>query len=898
LSSINVNFQDRRIRRSEIENGAPINSASCPNLGILLVTVGSEAIDKKSLRDLFGKVLDLPPSQREDYLNRVEAPEEVRAELRELLAAEAGAHTFLSSIVGNPVRASMGLDERFGSFITREQIGSGGMGAVFRAERIDGEISQTVAIKILDRAFGQQSSVVRFARERQILARLEHPNIARLLDGGTRADGVAYLVMELVDGIPVDRFCEERSLSIEEKLKLFLPLCQAVDYAHQQLIVHRDLKPSNVLVTQSGVPKLLDFGIAKALDAPAAATQTIALTPEFGSPEQIRGEEATTRTDVYGLGAVLYFLLTKRPPHRFKNLSTEELRRAICDEAPETPSAIRPDLKGDLENVLLKALHADPARRYASARDFAEDLERYLTHRPVLATPDSVSYRVSRFVRRHRLACAGGLIGFLAVAAGVAGSLYEAHRAEQRFAQVRELANRFVFDFEASIRDTPGTLAARRMVAATARQYLASLSAEAGRDAGLNRELAESYYRLSRVEFRAGESKESIEHLRTALAILKRLKDDCCGPPESRANYISWTTVLARAQEESRSREEASKLSADALENARQWAKHAPVDGVGGKAFGKAMIDALSTSGNILADAGKAAQSRDVLEEAVQYCDRLLPSSQDDELGFACVRAHQWLAGSLASLGEDGQALDALREADQILGGLLAHHPTNIVWRAQRAQIATGTAVAYRKLSQKDPSLKPKVEEAARQAYTIAVANARENPDDRALLDSALVMTGRLANQLFRDDRKAESIPLFLEARDIADRLVASDPLNRRNLYLQMNNRLVLGGMYSNMNDWQTGVKYSLEAERLVDEILRISPSDLTSQDSKVTILMNLAIAYRHLGKLDDAREQCREALQLASRLLSENREAKNPVGYLDDLREQARILGVPDPTK
>ncbi len=853
-----------------------------------------EASDEKTLRDLFAKALDLSPPEREEYVSGVEAPEEVRAELRELLAASVDAESFFSSIVGSPAAASIGVGERFGPFITREQIGAGGMGAVFRAERIDGENSQTVAIKILDRVFGQHNAVVRFARERQILARLDHPSIARLLDGGTRADGVAYLVMELVDGMPIDRFCEEHSLSIEDKLSLFLPLCQAVDYAHQQLIVHRDLKPSNVLVTKAGIPKLLDFGIAKALDAPAAGTMTIALTPEFGSPEQIRGEGATTRTDVYGLGAILYFLLTQRPPHEFKNLSPEELRRAICDDSPRTPSSLRPDLKGDLENVLLKALHADPARRYASARELAEDLERYLAHRPVVATPDSVSYRVSRFVRRHRIACAAGSLGFLAIAAGVAGSLYEAHRAQQRFAQVRELANHFVFDFEAAIRDTPGTLAARRMVAATARQYLASLSAEAGSDAGLNRELAESYYRLSRVEFRAGESKDSIGHLRAALAILKRLKDDCCGPPEWHANYISWTAVLARAQEESQSREEALHLSTDALENARQWAKTAPIDAV----LGKAMIDALSTAGNILADSGKAAQAREDLAEAVRYCDGLPPATRDDELGFACARAHQWLAGSLAALGEDRQALDALQQSEQILGGLLARQPANITWRGQRAQIAASTATAYRKLSQQDPSLKPKVEEATREAYSIAVANLRDNPDDRAALDAALVMTTRLANHLFRENRKQESIPLFLQASEIADRLVASDPWNRRNLYLRMNNRLLLGAMYGETNDWQTGLKYSLEAERLVNETLGMSPGDLTSQDSKVTILMNLAIAYRHLGKLGDAREQCRQALQLASRVLSQDREAKNPVAYLVDLREQARILGVPDTTK
>ena len=216
----------------------------------------------------------------------------------------------------------------------------------------------------------------------------------------------------------------------------------------------------------------------------------------LASPEQARNEEVTTATDVYGLGAVLYFLLTGKAPHAVSGCSSAEVQRAICEEPPQKPSTLCPELRGDLENILLKALNLAPARRYQSAREMAEDLQRYLSHYPVRATPDGLAYRAQRFVRRHTAASVAMLVAALAIAAGTAISLYQAHRAQQRFSQVRELSNRFIFDFEAAIRDTPGTLQARRMVAFTARQYLSDLSADAGNDPALNRELAQSYYAL------------------------------------------------------------------------------------------------------------------------------------------------------------------------------------------------------------------------------------------------------------------------------------------------------------------------------------------------------------------------------------------------------------------
>ncbi len=456
-------------------------------------------VDPARVRRLFLRLLDLPAPDRSKLLG--ELPAEVREELQALLDSDRGSETMLRGIVDGGRIPVTGPGERFGPFQTTALLGRGGMGAVYKAERADGELSQTVAIKVIERGWLNPRSLDRFRQERQILAGLVHPNIARLIDGGTRSDGVPYLVMEYVDGLPLDQFCDQKELKIAERLRLYLPLCDAVDSAHQQLIVHRDLKPSNVLVDASGEPKLLDFGIAKAIDQGAGAeTQTITLTPNFASPEQARGEQATTATDIYGLGGVLYFLLTGRAPHAAENLSATELQRLIAETPPVRPSSIDPALRGDLENILLKALHPEPARRYHSAREMGEDILRYLAHRPVLATPDRISYRASRFFTRHRVACAAGALAIVAAIAGTAVSLYEAHRAQQRFAQVRDLSNRFIFDFEGAIRDTPGTLAARRMVASTARQYLAQLAQDAARDPNLRRELAESYSRLARVE--------------------------------------------------------------------------------------------------------------------------------------------------------------------------------------------------------------------------------------------------------------------------------------------------------------------------------------------------------------------------------------------------------------
>ena len=351
------------------------------------------------------------------------------------------------------------IGKRISQYRIVEQLGSGGMGEVYRAVRADDQFQKQVAIKLV-RA-GEDSGLVigRFKNERQILAGLDHPNIARLLDGGATDEGVPYFVMELVEGQPIDRYCDSHKLGIPARLKIFLQVCSALEYAHQHQIIHRDIKPANILVTAEGVPKLLDFGIAKILDSsiPAGAaglTQTRfrAFTPEYASPEQIKAEPISTTSDVYSLGVLLYELLTGHRPYRFKTLTPVEIERAICEEEPLNPStivarseeqnladgtmtSITPEeisgargsdpkqmhkcLLGDLDAIVMMALRKEPHRRYASVNDFSEDIRKHLEGRPITARPSTIAYRGTKFIRRHRELAAGALI-FLVLLGGLA----------------------------------------------------------------------------------------------------------------------------------------------------------------------------------------------------------------------------------------------------------------------------------------------------------------------------------------------------------------------------------------------------------------------------------------------------------------------------------------------
>jgi eukaryotic-like serine/threonine-protein kinase len=414
------------------------------------------------IEEIFRTVVDRPADERGSYLTRAcGADEDLQREVLSLIDWDT-AEDFIRDSIADAALAftSRSKDdltgERVGPYRVKRLIGRGGMGDVYEAERDDEQFRRQVAIKIIKRGMDTDFVRDRFLRERQILASLDHPHIARMFDGGATADGSPYFVMEFVAGEPITAYCRRRHLSANEKLKLFRKVCSAVQHAHQKLIVHRDLKPSNILITTSadgkdGEPKLLDFGIAKLLSPdsgrPDTRTETALrmMTPEYASPEQALGQSVTTTTDVYSLGVVLYELLTERRPHEFKTYSPAEIERAFCDTEIEEPSKVvcrdsgagarlARQLAGDLDNIVLMAMRKEPERRYQSVEQFSEDVRLYLAGMPVVARKDTFGYRARKFVRRHKAGVAVlALLATLAVAMAVQAA---------RIARERDRANK------------------------------------------------------------------------------------------------------------------------------------------------------------------------------------------------------------------------------------------------------------------------------------------------------------------------------------------------------------------------------------------------------------------------------------------------------------------------
>jgi serine/threonine-protein kinase len=586
------------------------------------------------VQEIFAAAVDLPEAERDAFVAR-ECGEDaaLRDEVRSLLDADTDEHSLLDAGAAKAAGELGILDEpsrtgqRIGPWKLAEAIGRGGMGAVYLAERADGEFEQRVALKLIKRGMDSEEILGRFRGERQILARLDHPNIARFLDGGLTDDGLPWFTMEHVDGEPIDVYCDERSLSVDDRLDLFESVCRAVAYAQQNLVVHRDLKPSNILVTQDGSPKLLDFGIAKLLDdegdgpplAPGAGAMTRTghriMTPGYAAPEQVRGEAVTTATDVYALGVVLYELLTGQRPYAPADETPGALERAICETDPPKPSTavsrpgpaarppsrdettttperagstrsarpaqLRRKLSGDLDNIVLMALRKEPERRYGSAQQLLEDVERYRTGRPVTARADTVGYRVQKFLRRNRagVATAAGVTALVialvvfytgqlarerdrarleaekarSVADFLTGLFEVADPSESRGETItaRELLQRGAVKIEDELQDQPAVRAQLMDVVGTV--YL-SLGLYADADSLLDRaleirsglstedsdELVESLQHLAQIRRTLGDFDSARENQERALAMALRLHGPEHESVADAYSYLGW----------------------------------------------------------------------------------------------------------------------------------------------------------------------------------------------------------------------------------------------------------------------------------------------------------------------------------------------------------------------
>jgi tetratricopeptide (TPR) repeat protein len=492
---------------------------------------------------VFERALDLPEDDRAAYVDSAcGGNPALLHEVRSLLTWHKGSTGFLENpaakVADLPMEAMSAvrlIGKSVGPWRILDVVGSGGMGVVYRAERADAAFKRHAALKVVRPGPDAPQILERFRVERETLAALDHPNIARLMDGGTTSDGQPFFVMELVDGIPIDRYCDENRLSIDDRLDLFRKVCAGVQYAHENLTVHRDIKPDNILVTKEGVPKLLDFGVSKILsrDAPQAEdtpamNATWLMTPDYASPEQVSGRPSTTATDVYSLGVLLHVLLTGARPYTLTGTTAAAIERQLLEftlivpsdravSSPEsgaraadrrtTPQKLSNRLKGDLDAIVLRALGRTPASRYSSVEQLAEEVARHCAHYPVHARGRARGYAARLFVRRHRAALAAAATLVFVVIAGVLAVLWQAsiaadarQRAERRFADVRQLAGSFIFDVYDAIDDVPGTTPARQLIVEKAVKYLDSLASEASGDLGLQRELAQAFVRVGDVQ--------------------------------------------------------------------------------------------------------------------------------------------------------------------------------------------------------------------------------------------------------------------------------------------------------------------------------------------------------------------------------------------------------------
>jgi eukaryotic-like serine/threonine-protein kinase len=747
--------------------------------------------------------LERPEEQQRVFLELAcGADQDLRREVESLLAHRRQAENFMEGrAVDVAARAlaaehsSIGFEASHfvGRLISHyrivEKIASGGMGDVYRAVRADGSYDKQVAIKLIQGARSTDFFLARFQNERQILATLDHPNIARLLDGGTTEEGLPYVVMEYIQGLPIDEFCTQKVLDVGARLALFRTVCSAVQYAHQNLVVHRDLKPTNILVTAEGVPKLLDFGIAKILHPQHGAEslqQTVTLlqllTPDYASPEQVRNEPISTSSDVYSLGVILYRLLTGFDPYRVKTDSLQEMMQAICESEPEKPSSAvmraptrddtpsrdvsastlskheRPAklgriLQGDLDNIVLKALRKEPQRRYSSVEQISEDLRRYLAGLPVLAHQDSLGYRASKFISRHKVGVASAMVIAVAMFAGLAATLYEAHiaqvqraRAESRFNDVRALANSLMFDVHDSIQDLPGSTPARKLLVDRALRYLDSLSRDSAFDASLQRELATAYEKVGMVQGDAfganlGDTGGALESFRKASSIRESLlKAD----PQNADNLIALARIqrLIGAVLANRGDSACLLLLNQAIATSERAIRVAPssepalrefqadyrflgtlLDGAGdyrasADNFQRAylLIDQLLSRtpddrilrrdmasvemrlGHELANSGSRKEGTPHLQHAIELFESLSADRKDSEAARRLAVAHSYLAEALLTDGNLASALQHFKVALGIAKAVAAVDPTNAVAQLDLAfaYAALGNATALK----------------------------------------------------------------------------------------------------------------------------------------------------------------------------------------------------------
>jgi serine/threonine protein kinase len=803
---------------------------------------------------IVGGALERAATERSSYLDQVCGGDQtLRMEVESLLSFDGEAGQVVAGAVEGAAALfqsdDVGLAEgdRIGVYRVIREIGRGGMGTVYLAERDDEEFRKQVAIKLVTRGLDTADLLRRFRHERQILARLDHPYIARLLDGGSTGDGRPFLVMEYVEGTRITGWCADRMLAARERIELFRKVCAAVQSAHQNLVVHRDLKPGNILVDAEGSPKLLDFGIAKLLDPDDAPEFTLSaggvqmLTPDYASPEQVLSGPITTATDVYSLGVILYELLAGVRPHRLQNYSTSEIERVVCEQDPEKPSTARrlaaargetpkaPPLKaGDLDNIVLKAMQKEPARRYGSATELSEDLRRYLEGLPVQAREDTLRYRARKFIRRHRAGVAAAVLLVATLAGGITVSAVEARRAERRFSEVRRIAHAVLYDIHDAIRDQ-GSVKAREIVVKTALEYLDGLARESAGDPSIQLELAQAYERVGDVQGNAtqsslGRTEDALESYRKSMRIADALAN-------SRAASGKANLIRMRLRERTGDISVARGNIAGAMELFRQGEEIGETIALG-DAANIEILTALSSLylANARGDVDSA-RSMTPARKGIAIAERVAAAQPgNEEALFALSDGHSMLGITLRRRNRLAEALDELRKAAQLREALVAARPLNIRYQHD-------LMISYSKLGDLlgpiNPSLMdgPAALENYRKALALAERLSTADPADKgAAFDHgmALLTTG-FAIQADRDHAPA-ALALLRQALAAFEALAQADPASAR-----LQSSIAIAHQYialrlTGAGDTAAALRSDREAIRIAQALIARDARNLTAQ--------------------------------------------------------------------
>jgi non-specific serine/threonine protein kinase/serine/threonine-protein kinase len=819
----------------------------------------------RRVRDIADAALDHPEAGRATFLaDACAGSETLRAEVDALLAAYAEVHgrAFLETPAAEIVdREPPTADEdpgegafppgtRIGAYELGDAVGQGGMGVVYRAVRADDEYRQVVAIKVIrrgmDTSFGQR----RFREERQILATLEHPGIARLLDGGTTDQGLPYLVMEYVEGEPIDGFCNRRRLGVRDRLRLFVKVCAAVHHAHRSLVVHRDLKPGNVLVTSDGVPKLLDFGIARLIrpaGEPAAVNPTVTmlrmLTPDYASPEQVRGEPVTTATDVYSLGVLLYELLSGQRPYRTTGHAHEVLA-AICDQDPERPSAsvtraarsttaetpalLRKKLAGDLDTIVLKALRKAPNERYASVEALADDITRHLDGRPVRARPHTFAYGAGKFVRRNRAAVVAAGLAVAALLGGIAATLRQVRiaeanraRAEKRFDDVRQLANALLFGIHDSVKELPGSTPARELIVSHALKYLDSLSREVGADRELERELASAYERVGDVQGRPsfpnlGDTRGALASYAKALALREAVAARDPGDAEGQRELATTCMRIGAAQNVIGGASEALASYQRALDILNRMP---------GAAAGRDLVVAEIRVGDGLARVGRRAESLAHYRSAVARAEALADGAPGPQSQRDLGNALQKLGDALALEGDAERSLAIFRRIHALDQVALAANPQSVQARRNLATSHYEIGRMLLALGHMDAAV-----EQERAAVAQMEALARADPKNAWAQADVSETTATLGDALAGAGRAREALDAYRRAAAIDEARVAADPANQEAIADRADRHARLGDLLARTGDRKSAVASYRTAVPAAEALVKADPANVEHQ--------------------------------------------------------------------